>query len=81
MTTKLDCIPCLCRQAINAVRAATDDSALQDAILGEALFHLAMRDHEHSPTDLASDLHTLIATRTGKPIPDLLGERPCPHQT
>lgn len=74
----LDCIPCLCRELVAAVRAATPDAALQDAILGEALFHLAMRDPALPPAMLAEDLRGLIAARTGHPAPDFAPARHCP---
>jgi uncharacterized protein with ATP-grasp and redox domains len=71
MTTPLDCIPCLCRETVTAVRRATPDPALQDAILAEALFHLAMRDVALPPPALAADLQALITARTGHPSPVL----------
>jgi|GEM_PF-3711896 len=79
MSAKLDCIPCLCRETVNAVRAATADPALQDAILGEALFHLAMRNPADSPDVLAADLRSLIVLRTGRAIPPLIQHADCPH--
>lgn len=79
MSARLDCIPCLCDKAVKAVRAATTDSALQDAILGEALFHLAMRDPALPPHELAADLQALIAARTGRAIPLLVENPRCPH--
>jgi hypothetical protein len=79
MIAHLDCIPCLCEKTVKAVRAATEDPVLQDAILGEALFHLAMRDPSLPPHELAADLQALIAARTGHAVP-LLGDNPlCPH--
>ncbi len=75
----LECIPCLCRETVAAVRAATPDAALQDAILGEALFHLAMRDPALPPAALAEDLRRLIATRLGSPAPDFAPGRHCPR--
>lgn len=63
MLAQLDCIPCLCRDTLNATRRATDDPAMQQAILGEALFHLAMCDPATSPPALARDLQGLIAAR------------------
>ncbi len=79
MPARLDCIPCLCDKTVKAVRAATGDSALQDAILGEALFHLAMRDPALPPHALAADLQSLIAARTGRVVPPLMENEPCPH--
>lgn len=77
--TSLDCIPCLCRETVATVRAATADPALQDAILGEALFHLAMRDPALPPTALAEDLRRLIAERLGRPVPDFAPDHHCPR--
>ena len=74
MASSLDCIPCLCRETVAAVRNATADPALQDAILVEALFHLAMRDVSLPPSALAADLQALITTRTGHPAPTLCAE-------
>lgn len=75
----LDCIPCLCRETVEAVRAATPDPALREAILGEALFHLAMRDPALPPAALAEDLRRLIAQRTGRSAPDFSPARHCEH--
>jgi hypothetical protein len=79
MINPLECIPCLCRETVRAVRQATADPATQDAVLGEALFHLAMRDRALTPDELAADLQTLIATRTGHPIPPLTTHAGCSH--
>ncbi len=77
----LDCIPCLCRETVSAVRAATSDPALQDAILGEALFHLAMRDTALPPAELAADLQSLISQRTKRHV-QLRGQpTACPHRS
>lgn len=78
-TASLDCIPCLCRETLSAVRRATDDPAVQQAVVGEALFHLAMRDPAVSSPDLARDLHDLIQQRTGRDVPLLVSNgHPCP---
>lgn len=79
MPASLDCIPCLCKETVLAVRRATPDAALQDAVLGEALFHLAMRDPSLPPALLAADLRNLIATRTGQPVPPFADKPGCPH--
>jgi uncharacterized protein with ATP-grasp and redox domains len=79
MSTQLECIPCLCRETVMIARAVTDDPVLQDAILGEALFHLAMRDPEHSPEILADDLRALIARRIGRDAPSFSRNATCPH--
>ncbi|MFH1498440.1 MAG: hypothetical protein ABII82_11495 [Verrucomicrobiota bacterium] len=79
MRAKLDCIPCLCRETVNAARAATADPALQNAILSEALFHLAMREPADPPEVLADDLRSLIALRTGHDVPPLIQNPTCRH--
>jgi hypothetical protein len=75
----LDCIPCLCRETVAAVRAFSADPALQDAILGEALFHLAMRDPSLPPSALAEDLRRLLTARLGRPVHDFAPGHHCPR--
>ncbi len=77
--TSLDCIPCLCRATVAAVRASTADPALQDSILGETLFHLAMRDPSLPPAALAEDLRQLLAKRLGHPAHDFAPDHHCPR--
>ena len=59
----LDCIPCLCRETVEAVRAATADPHARESILGEALFHLAMRDPPPPPPTGRSSLDFSPARR------------------
>jgi hypothetical protein len=80
MPADLECIPCLCREAVLALRTASHDPALREAVLGEALFHLAMRDPASPPDALAEDLRSLIASRTQQPIPPLTAHTPCQHR-
>ncbi len=80
MANALDCIPCLCRESVAALRRATPDPALREAVLGEALFHLAMRDPDAPPEALAEDLRRLISERTRRPVPPLFANTPCPHR-
>ena len=44
MRTYLDCIPCFVRQALDASRVATDDSAVHDQVLRESLRLAAERE-------------------------------------
>jgi hypothetical protein len=79
MSAHLDCIPCLCRETLAAVRRATDDPAVQQAVVGEALFHLAMRDPAAPSPALARDLHDLILQRTGRDVSLMTpADLPCP---
>ncbi|BET67288.1 hypothetical protein ASA1KI_22060 [Opitutales bacterium ASA1] len=60
----LDCVPCLSRAALDAARLATRSESVQEAIVGETLFHLAMADAGATPRMLAREVSEVVRTRS-----------------
>ena len=65
MRTYLDCIPCLCRQALDAARFATDDESIHSQVLCRALVAAGEMDMRQSPPAMARQMHHVIAALTG----------------
>lgn len=65
MKTFMECVPCLVRQTYEAVAFATDDEALREAILREALREIADIRMDQSPPHMAAAIHRMIRARTG----------------
>lgn len=63
MNSTLDCIPCLTRQALEAVRFATADAARQESALRHILRQLGETDLLHSPPKIAQAMHRFIRAR------------------
>ena len=66
-----DCLPCLARQAAEAIALSVDDPARQAAILAAVTRELAAADLACSPPQLARHLHRIIRTHTGVADPYL----------
>ncbi len=65
MEITLDCIPCMLRQALEASRMVTDDVAIQEQIMKEALkMALQFETYRNSP-DMAMHIHHVIKEITG----------------
>ena len=60
MITKLDCIPCFVRQALQASRFASESQESQEKVLKEVLMELSKRDWNCSPPELAHIVHAII---------------------
>ena len=69
MRTFLDCIPCFVRQALEAARFATDDEAVHEQVLREALRVVSAQAPQLSPPALGQALHRLIRNLTGNDDP------------
>ena len=69
LTSRLECIACITRQAHEAVLAATSDTLLRETVLRQALQMLARIDWHPSPPALAQPIHRLIRERTNNPDP------------
>ena len=65
MQTFLDCIPCICRQALDAARFATDDEAIHAQVLRRALAAAGEMDMQMSPPAMAQQMHRMIGELTG----------------
>jgi len=69
MRTFLDCIPCFVRQALEAARFATDDEAIHERVLCEALRVVSALDPQTPPPAMGQGLHRLIRQLTGNDDP------------
>lgn len=65
MQTYLDCIPCLIRQTVDALRFVTDDLDLQEKIVKDILVETAQLDFRQSPPYMARRIHEHIRNLTG----------------
>ncbi|MDA8165073.1 MAG: ARMT1-like domain-containing protein [Desulfobacteraceae bacterium] len=65
MQTSLDCLPCLLRQALFAIRRATADGDLQRRLLTAAARQLAGTNFTVSPPENSMHLYARIAEATG----------------
>jgi len=66
MRSYLDCIPCFLRQALESARMATQDEAVHEQVLREALRAVARSDMRQSPPAMGQRIHRLIRGLTGK---------------
>jgi len=64
MELNLDCIPCLQRQALKAIREVSDDPKLQERILRETIDALVETDWQKTPPELAHRIHKIVRDRT-----------------
>ncbi len=69
MKTAHDCIPCLIRQTLNAVRLATPDEKVHISVLREALQAVSVMDLNLCPPLMGQHIHRLIREQTGSPDP------------
>ena len=65
MKATLDCLTCITTQTLRAARIATQDVALQHAILNEVMALIPQMDLEESPAALSLPAYALTAQRTG----------------
>lgn len=69
MKTYYDCLPCLVRQAIEAVNMVTDDEALQEKVIRQVLLETARIDLKASPPHMARTIHQQIKETLGTTDP------------
>lgn len=69
MQTSLDCIPCVLRQALDVARRVTEDDAVQDQIVRQALRIVGEADYSLEPPRLGQRVHQMVKkiTRTADP--------------
>lgn len=60
MRVHLDCVPCLVRQAVDAVRLLTADAAIHGQVLHRVLAALAELDPALSPPEMGQRIHRII---------------------
>lgn len=65
MKTYLDCLPCLVRQTIEAVRLASDDPVFQEKICRLAMEEMSRIDFCSSPPVMAQRIHRLLRRESG----------------
>lgn len=65
MQTQLDCIPCLIRQSLEAVRRVSDDVAVHGRVLRRVLQDAVQMDSGQPPPVMAARIHRLVADETG----------------
>ena len=64
MRTYFDCIPCLIRQALDAVRLITVDESIHEQVLREVLRVTSTADLRKTPPAMAQKIHRLIRKLT-----------------
>ncbi len=72
MKASFDCIPCIVKQTIDAVRIGVDDEKVQREAINNTLKYLQEADLELSPPELGKNIYRIIRETTG--ITDLYGE-------
>jgi uncharacterized protein with ATP-grasp and redox domains len=72
MKASFDCIPCIVKQTIDAVRIGVKDEKMQRDAINNTLKYLQEADLELSPPELGKDIYRIIRETTG--ITDLYGE-------
>lgn len=65
MKTRLDCLPCLLRQALYAVRLISDDENIRQDLLMEGLSIVQSVDFHRSPPENAMALYGMLAEKSG----------------
>jgi uncharacterized protein with ATP-grasp and redox domains len=75
MRTYFDCIPCIIRQALDAIRLINDDEKKHEQILREVLFLANKMDLSESPPAMAQKIHRVIRqlTETDDPYKEMKG--------
>ena len=71
MRVYLDCVPCFLRQALEAVRLASQDLSIQEKAIRVILQKLSGISWNTSPPHIGREIHTLIKEVTGNPDPYL----------
>ena len=65
MKTSLNCIPCFAKQALNAVRFATDNVEMQEEVVRATLRLVSDMDMNNSPPVVAQHIHRQLRELTG----------------
>lgn len=69
MNVRIDCIPCVFRQAFAALQLATDDPVLKETVLKEVAAHYAKKELNSTPAHFSQAVYEIIAAKTGVPDP------------
>lgn len=65
MDTSLECVPCLFRQTLDAVRRHSDDADFHERVLREVAGWVHQTDLKQPPPLIAQRLHRFLCERTG----------------
>lgn len=69
MRTHLDCVACLVRGTVDAIRRVTADAAVQEEVLRKVLQAAAVMDFRRPPPVMGQVIHRVIREATGNPDP------------
>ena len=69
MKTFVDCIPCIVRQTLDAVRLLTPDETVHERVLRDVLRTAAEMDLHQTPPKMAQCIHRRICEHTGQSDP------------
>jgi uncharacterized protein with ATP-grasp and redox domains len=75
MNTYLDCVPCLLRQGLDAVRNVTQDAAVHERIVKDVLRMALELDLDRSPPAFGQAIHRRVRELTGVKDPYLAAKR------
>ena len=65
MKTSLDCIPCILRQALDAARLVSTDTAVHEQIIRDVLRWAGEMDLDQSPPAMVQRIHRRLRAITG----------------
>ncbi len=65
MKARLECIPCLLKQSLNATRAVTDDPAVQEKVLKSVMAELLDSPLDYVPPLIACTIYSIVHDITG----------------
>lgn len=71
MRIYFDCVACIVRQGLDAVRQVTDDESVIEKVLRKTLHTAAEIDYNRSPAEIGRIIHKIIREETGNPDPYL----------
>lgn len=69
MKTYYDCIPCFTRQALDAVRFASDDETVHETVLRRVLDSISKMDMNRTPPEMGAFIHRIIKEFSGNNDP------------
>ncbi|NOQ34227.1 MAG: DUF89 family protein [Methanosarcinales archaeon] len=65
MKARLECIPCLLKQSLNATKVVTDDQAVQEKVLKSVMAELLDAPLDSSPPLIAHTIYSIVDDITG----------------
>lgn len=75
MRTRLECVPCLVRQALDAARMVSDDESVQEQVVRGALREISGIDLSLSSPAMGQKIHRLVRELSGDPDPYLAAKK------